>query len=98
MSRPEFLKYLAENSREFSFRETTRDGEPGVAVANNLYRTSTFFADAAIGAGELSSLLAATHRGKKIEHITRVTGYFSKVKSWNTGKVSELADRMRTPL
>ena len=98
MEKQEFLKCLAENSREFSFRESTRDGEPGVAVANNLYRTSTFFADAAIGAGELSSLLAATHRGKNIEHITRVTGYFSKVKSWNKGKVAELLERTRTPM
>lgn len=30
-----------------------------------------------------------------VEHITRVTGYFSKVKKWNAGKTSELKDRVR---
>lgn len=29
--------------------------------------------------------------------ITRVTGYFSKTSMWNSGKISELKDRYRTP-
>lgn len=28
-----------------------------------------------------------------VEHITRVTGFFSKVGSWNRGKIAELRDR-----
>ncbi len=28
-----------------------------------------------------------------VEHITRVTGFFSKVGSWNKGKIAELRDR-----
>jgi len=28
-----------------------------------------------------------------VEHMTRVTGFFSKVESWNKGKVAELRDR-----
>ncbi len=30
-----------------------------------------------------------------IEHITRITGYFTKVSSWNKGKIGELKDRFR---
>ncbi|MFH1347088.1 MAG: anaerobic ribonucleoside-triphosphate reductase [Candidatus Margulisiibacteriota bacterium] len=33
--------------------------------------------------------------GRNIEHITRVTGYFSRVSGWNKGKRGELADRKR---
>jgi len=32
---------------------------------------------------------------ENVEHITRVTGFFSKVAGWNRGKVAELADRNR---
>lgn len=32
---------------------------------------------------------------ENVEHITRVTGFFSKVASWNKGKVAELKDRNR---
>lgn len=33
---------------------------------------------------------------EKIDHITRVTGYFSKVSGWNKGKKAELKDRFRS--
>lgn len=31
-----------------------------------------------------------------VEQMTRVTGFFSKVGSWNKGKIAELADRYRS--
>ena len=34
--------------------------------------------------------------GRNIDHITRVTGYMSKVSGWNKGKRAELKDRHRT--
>jgi anaerobic ribonucleoside-triphosphate reductase len=34
--------------------------------------------------------------GKNIDHITRVTGYFTKVSGWNKGKKAELRDRYRS--
>jgi anaerobic ribonucleoside-triphosphate reductase len=37
-------------------------------------------------------------RGLKVEHITRVTGYFAKVNSWNPGKKGELQDRHRADI
>jgi len=36
--------------------------------------------------------------GRNIEHITRVTGYFSRVSGWNRGKRGELEDRHRAAL
>lgn len=33
--------------------------------------------------------------GRNIDHITRVTGYFSKISGWNKGKTGELKDRAR---
>lgn len=29
----------------------------------------------------------------RVEHMTRVTGFFSKVEGWNKGKIAELKDR-----
>lgn len=33
--------------------------------------------------------------GRNIDHITRITGYFSRVSGWNKGKRAELVDRDR---
>ena len=41
---------------------------------------------------KLDSLLVA---GRDVDHITRITGYFSKVGGWNKGKLGELKDRQR---
>jgi len=41
---------------------------------------------------KLESLLVGGHN---VEHITRVTGYFSRVSGWNKGKRGELAERDR---
>lgn len=30
---------------------------------------------------------------KSVDHVTRVTGYFSKDSMWNRGKIAELRDR-----
>ncbi len=37
-------------------------------------------------------------RSENIDHITRVTGYFTKVSGWNKGKKAELKDRYRSLL
>lgn len=34
----------------------------------------------------------------EVDHITRVTGYFSRVSAWNAGKRQELKDRFKTDL
>jgi len=32
---------------------------------------------------------------RNVDHITRITGYFSKTSGWNKGKTAELKDRVR---
>jgi hypothetical protein len=46
----------------------------------------------------LIDLEAELSRGLKVEHITRVTGYFAKVNSWNPGKRGELHDRHKVEI
>jgi len=98
MQKQDFVDYLSLAPEQFAFREKEREGVPGVLVENRFYQTKTFFSEAAITGRDLAQLLLATHQGRNIEHITRVTGYFSKVSGWNKGKVAELVDRHRTPI
>ena len=42
-----------------------------------------------------SGLLNEINRGFQVEGITRITGYFTKVSSWNPGKLAELRDRKK---
>ena len=37
-----------------------------------------------------------TCNSEKVEGITRITGYFSKISGWNKGKLGELKDRYRS--
>ena len=98
MEKQVFIRHLEANNRIFLFRETRRAGTQGIEVSNLAYQTKTFFANQAVADNELDRLIAATHQGRNVEHITRVTGYFSKVAAWNKGKVAELQDRHRTPM
>ena len=41
-------------------------------------------------------LIEEINRGLEVEHITRITGYFTKISQWNKGKRGELKDRIRT--
>lgn len=45
-----------------------------------------------------SAILTEINRGLDVEHITRITGYYTKVSQWNKGKRGELKDRVRTPI
>ena len=40
-------------------------------------------------------LMNEINRGLDVEHITRITGYFTKISQWNKGKRGELRDRIR---
>ena len=43
----------------------------------------------------LDELLIEINRGLNVEGITRVTGYWGKVKSFNKGKIGELKNRSK---
>ena len=98
MERRKFIEYLEKHPALYSVEEKTREGAAGVVVKDSVYKTTTFFSDSVIGERDLMFLLKRTHHGKNVEQITRVTGYFSKVNSWNKGKKAELKDRYRSNL
>ena len=95
MEKTEFVEHLRSNMENFEVADAPLDGTDGVYVKNKVFDTETHFTDEIIGKMELKELITATHQGKNIEQMTRVTGYFSKVSGWNKGKVGELKDRNR---
>lgn len=44
---------------------------------------------------DADGLMKAINRGLEVEQITRITGYMTKVSSWNPGKRAELKDRAK---
>ncbi len=95
MEAEQFVKYLSEHSDDYEWAEGDWNESTGIFVKNNEYDTETHFTTEAIQKNDLDLLIAKTHHGKNVDHITRVTGFFSKVSSWNKGKQGELKDRHR---
>ncbi|MDD5503263.1 MAG: anaerobic ribonucleoside-triphosphate reductase [Candidatus Thermoplasmatota archaeon] len=91
----EFKAYLKVHESEFGFEPYTHEGVDGILVSNKLFSTRTHFSRKAIEENDILTLLNATHQGKNIDQITRITGYFSQIRSWNKGKTGELKDRYR---
>ena len=94
MNRTEFIIALNQEP-DMRFVEID-DGQ--IVVMNIRLDTETIFTSDAIERLDYSELKKATHHGKNVEHMTRVTGYFSKVEGWNKGKKGELDDRKRGTL
>ncbi|HOK80656.1 MAG TPA: anaerobic ribonucleoside-triphosphate reductase [bacterium] len=95
MERSKFIEHLKKYPHLYEFEEKNDNGDSGILIKDNEYNTLTFFTDEAIREGELIELLKQTHHGKNVEWISRVTGYFSKINSWNKGKREEFKDRYR---
>ena len=95
MDRQEFMGFLQSEEEHFEIAEAPLDGKSGVYVKNKTFETETHFTNEIIASMELEGLIVATHQGRNIEHMTRVTGYFSKIGGWNKGKMGELKDRSR---
>ena len=95
MDKQDFMGFLESEEEHFDMAEAPLDGKNGIYVKNKMFETETHFTNEIIANMELEDLLVATHHGRNIEQMTRVTGYFSKVAGWNKGKVGELKDRSR---
>lgn len=91
----EFKAYLKEHASEYDFVPYTHEGVDGILVTNKLFSTKTHFSKKAIEENDILTLLNATHQGKNIDQITRITGYFSQIRSWNRGKTGELKERYK---
>ena len=90
------MLFRSSEEEHFDMADAPLDGKDGIYVKNRVFETETHFTDTIIANKELDELILATHHGKNIEHMTRVTGYFSKIEGWNKGKVGELKDRNRS--
>ena len=69
------------------YRQGRRPGEDPAAVT----KLEWF----AVEQNDWPTLDKACKQGKDVDHISRVTGYFSKTSGWNRGKQAELKDRAR---
>ena len=70
-----------------TFRFTTSDQiafSPEFTTCNKCHRTGRGIQDTCSYCGSMD-----------VDGITRITGYFTKVSSWNKGKLGELKDRHR---
>lgn len=95
MEKSKFIEHLKNYPHLYEFEEKNENGYSGVLVKDKEYKTLTFFTHQAIEEKALVDLLKNTHHGRNVEWISRVTGYFSKINSWNKGKKEEFKDRYR---
>ena len=86
---------MFKRNTELEWAEMTNDGVEGIAIRHTQYNEPVFITFDNLKNITNVELLVALTGGKDIEQITRVTGFFSKVSSWNKGKLAELADRKR---
>jgi len=70
--------------------------DKGMLIRNSRLETLTHVTFEAIERNPLDVVTAACTQGKDVDHITRVTGYFSRTSGWNKGKAAELKDRHRS--
>jgi hypothetical protein len=49
------------------------------------------------GADVILAILEGREKSGRITHITRIVGYFSRVREWNRSKLAELRARRRRP-
>lgn len=52
----------------------------------------------AVAKHDWASIKSQTVGGRDVNHITRVTGYFTIVEGWNKGKLGELKDRYHSQI
>ena len=67
----------------------------GWLIEDRWFKTTHHITCEALEKLDLKTLGAATSHGKDVDHITRVTGYFSHTSRFNKGKQAELKDRAR---
>ena len=67
--------------------------DEGILIKNARFETLTHCAFGAVESHTLETITGACSQGRDVDHITRVTGYFSRTSGWNKGKAGELKDR-----
>ncbi len=91
---PQTMRMVGETTVEM-------DGQPAVPgwlIANDRWETLTRVSKDKLAGMTVPMLEDVTAQGKNVDHISRVTGYFSKISGWNPGKAAELKDRHRSSI
>jgi hypothetical protein len=96
VTRPELIQYLA--SRDRYLYTEAEDGSLIVADLAFDPPEESRLTDDGIAGHDLTTIVTALAHGRDVDHISRVTGYFSKTSQWNKGKQAELKDRHRTKI
>ena len=91
---------LAELQRMIAGKDemTYQMDDKGILIENSRFATLTHATFAAVESNTAATILGSTVQGKNVDHITRVTGYFSRTSGWNKGKTAELRDRHRSAI
>lgn len=83
---------LSKDPATYEFTE----GDGGIYIVNKRFNTKIHANYDAIAKNDWDTIQGATVCGKNVQHITRVTGYFTIIEGWNKGKIGELRDRHRS--
>jgi hypothetical protein len=81
-----------------SIAPSEQDGTQGYTVKNARFNTTTFIPAEKFNLMDAGQVELASHQGRNVEHIVRVTGYLAKVAGMNAGKRQEVKDRARTTI
>ena len=77
----------------YEWAEGEHEGTPGYFIRSPQFETTAHFTKEAIEKHDWPKLNRGIVQGKDIYHMTRVVGYFSRVRNWNNSKLGELRDR-----
>lgn len=69
--------------------------DKGILIKSDRFQTLTHATFAAVKTNTAAAIMGSLAQGKDVDHVTRVTGYFSRTSGWNKGKTAELKDRHR---
>ena len=85
-----------EKTEGWDWRFDPEKPSEAIEIKNERFETLTRATFKAIEDNDQTTILTSCVQGRDVDHITRVTGYFSKTSGFNKGKQAELRDRYRS--
>lgn len=92
----EKLEIIAKASESGEIEWSVDAENKGIYIRNIKFGSKIFATWDAIEKNSIDTIINQTVEGRDVDHITRVTGYFSTTSNWNKGKIAELNDRFRS--
>lgn len=77
----------------YEWAEGEHKNAKGYFIHSKRFETTTHFSNEAIEKHDWPKLYRSIVQGKDVYQMTRVVGYFSRVRNWNKSKLGELRDR-----